>query len=672
MNRTFFLLVIGCIFLSVFSTGHARSENNQTLSPYFLVESGDGSVDQFPLKCTDVNVRISGVIAEVTVRQEYMNQGAHPIHAKYIFPASTRAAVHGMTMTIGNETITAKIKERKQAEQTFKRARKTGQAASLLEQNRPNVFSMQIANIMPGEVIEIKLSYTELLVPTDGTYAFIYPTVVGPRYNGQADDPVNNEPVQWVNNPYLSEEKATPSRFKISTRICSGIPIQEVFCTSHNTETIWIDNMNQEIFLSQSEGSGGDRDFILKYRLEDDEIESGLMLYEGEEESFFLLMMQPPASVEPMEIPAREYIFVIDISGSMHGFPLNTVKELMRNLIGNLRESDSFNVILFAGSSRLMAESSIPATDENISRAIRLIDEQRGGGGTELVHAIQNALDLPRDDFTSRTIILVTDGYIAVEKTVFSLIHQNLDTNIFAFGIGSSVNRYLIEGVARAGMGEPFIVTKPSEAVDAAHRFQQYIESPVLTDISIEYDGFQAYAVEPCKIPDLLAERPLIVYGKWQGKPEGSITVSGVTGDGKYAKTIYLDEVTSWDENSAIRYLWARTRITEISDYAINPGEAATDVLIDLGIKYNLLTKHTSFVAVHDEIKNPDPNETSTVKQPLPLPCHVSNLAVGSAIASKPEPELYFLIILSSIILATHFKRRKARKLFRTNEKIEL
>jgi Ca-activated chloride channel family protein len=556
-----------------------------------------------------------------------------------------------MKMMIGNEIITAKIEERQAAQKIFDTAKKQGKSASLLQQQRPNVFSMHVANIMPNSSISVELKYTELLVPTDGVYSFIYPTVVGPRYSNQ-QEAKSPEIDLWVKNPYLKEGSLPQTFFNINTHVSTGIALQEVVCTSHKTNINYESDSVADIRLKNPEDFGGNRDYILKYRLAGEEIESGLLLYEGENENFFLLMVQPPERVLPKDIPGREYVFVVDVSGSMNGFPLNTSKILLKNLIGNLRPTDKFNVILFAGCSRLMSPYSFPATKENIDKAIRLIDEQSGGGGTELYAALKRAMGIDKDESFSRSIVIVTDGYITAEKDVFDLIHNNLNrTNVFSFGIGSSVNRYLIEGIAKAGLGEPFVVTKPEEAYPLAEKFRQYIQSPVLTGIELNKRGFDAYDIEPASIPDLFAKRPVVVFGKYRNNAEGVIEVSGQSGSGEYVQSINVSDTKPLETNNALKYLWARTRIAQLSDFNFNNNsEENKKEVTSLGISYNLLTANTSFVTVREVVVNPE-GQSKDVNQPLPLPENVSNLAVGGDMASVPEPDVLVLIIAFGFIM---------------------
>ncbi len=602
---------------------------SKTLSPYFFVQSDDPNLDQLPLKSTSADVKISGMIANVTVVQVYKNEGKKALEAIYVFPASTRAAVYGMKMTIGERSITAQIQKRDEARRAYENARQEGKSASLLEQQRPNVFQMNVANIMPGDEIKTELKYTEFLVPTDGIYEFVYPTVVGPRYSNQAAATANPSE-KWSQNPYLHEGEAPRNTFDIKVNLAAGVPIAEMSCPSHKTGIHYADKSTAAVDLEKSEKFAGNRDFILKYRLAGDRIESGMILYQGERENFFLLMMQPPKRVTESAIPPREYIFIIDVSGSMHGYPLGITKKLFKDLVSGLRPTDTFNVLLFSGGSDLLSEKSLPATSQNIQHAIQVIDRQQGGGGTELLPAMERALRSPRTEGVSRTFVIATDGYVTVEPEVFDLIRTKLgEANFFAFGIGTSVNRHLIEGMARIGAGEPFIITKEEEARAKAEKFRQYIQYPLLTQVKMDFGSFETYDVEPSHIPDLFAERPLIVFGKWRGTPKGTVSLSGITGKDKYSTTLEVSGIKPSGENSALQYLWARSRIAQLADYgSLGHDDGLASKVTELGLTYNLLTAYTSFVAIDSEVRNRG-GDASTVKQPLPLPEGVGDLAVG-------------------------------------------
>jgi Ca-activated chloride channel family protein len=611
---------------------------DRTLSPYFFIKSDDAGTDRLPLKSTSASVTISGVIADVQVTQVYKNEGKKPIEAIYVFPASTRAAVYGMKMTIGERIIEAKIKKRDEARREYEQARDEGKRASLLEQQRPNVFQMNVANIMPNDSIKVELKYTELLVPTDRVYEFIYPTVVGPRYSNQAAETAPPSE-RWLANPYLHAGETPPYAFDITVTIAAGMPIRELACSSHKVQAAYAGPSVSNVTLDKSETQGGNRDYVLRYRLDGDRIQSGILLYKGEKENFFVLMMQPPKKVTKANIPDREYVFIVDVSGSMHGFPLEISKKLLKNLIGNLRSTDRFNVLLFSGGSSIMSEESLPATAENILQAIHLIERQRGGGGTELLPAMKRALSLKKPEHYARTIVIVTDGYVTVEEEVFDLIRNNLGSaNMFAFGIGSSVNRHIIEGMAHVGMGEPFVIMKPDEAEAKAARFRAMIASPVLTQVKVDFNGFDAYDVEPLAVPDVLAERPVVVFGKWRGSAHGTITLRGISGDGNHTETIHVGRITPSQSNSALRYLWARHRITILSDYnKLRIDDRRIQELTDLGLTYNLLTAHTSFIAVDSEVRNTE-GRPATIQQPLPIPHGVSDYAVGSAMQMSYAP----------------------------------
>jgi Ca-activated chloride channel family protein len=278
-----------------------------------------------------------------------------------------------------------------------------------------------------------------------------------------------------------------------------------------------------------------------------------------------------------------------------------------------------------------------------------------GGGGTELLPALTKALAMPRGEQQSRSVVVITDGYVSAEADAFGLIDSQIgDSNLFAFGIGTSVNRHLIEGLAKVGRAESFIVTDANGAMREADRFRQYISAPVLTQISVTGDNAELYGLEPAAFPDLLAQRPLLVLGKYRGAAdEAAITLSGVAGNGRHQ---WRFKISAGDTDASLPKLWARKRLERLYVFPGNEAERRAEIL-QLGLKYSLLTSYTSFVSVNETVRLKGGVATD-VKQPLPLPDGVSNAAVGNEMQPMPEPESVWLALWGLLLLGVYRLRQ--------------
>jgi Ca-activated chloride channel family protein len=626
-------------------------------SPYFAVQN-DSGIDHFPMKETKVTAKLNGVIASVHVHQHYRNEGNKPINAKYVFPGSTRAAMNGMSMTIGNRRIKAQIKEKEQAQQMFAAAKAAGQTASLLAQKRPNVFSMDVANIGAGAEVDVDMDYTEFLTSTDGEYEFVYPGVVGPRYGGDADR--TDAPVTWISNPYLKAGDNSPVAFDIDVQMDSPIALRDLTSTTHKVLTKWSGAKSVSIGLDEPKQTAGNRDFILHYRLQGDAIVTGLTRFWANGESYFMLQAQPPQRVVGSELPPREYVFILDTSGSMSGFPLDTARNLIGKLLAGLRPQDRFNILFFAGGSSVLSPESLPATPENFLRAGEMLKKLEGGGATELLPALQQALSMAAPEGTSRSLVLMTDGYVSAEDTAFKLVDDNLGKdNLYTFGIGSSVNRFLIEGLAKVGHAEAFVVTSEADATREAERFRQYISAPVMTDIQVRGRGVEIYDTEPRTQPDLLARRPVLVLGKYRDARTGAaIELTGVTGTGRQQWSFPLADAT---RDGSLPILWARKRLEHLYVFP-NASKDSRAEILSLGLKYSLLTSATSFIGVDETLPTGDVEPATDVKQPQPLPEGVSNAAVGETLTPAPEPNELALVAWCALLLGLRYLRKLYRK----------
>lgn len=588
-NHLASVLRMSFCFLFLSSSLFAQ-DDDVTDCPYFNISSTDTSGVVFSLLSTNIDATISGVIANVVVEQLYTNGGDSIVDATYVFPMSSQAAIYGMEMDVNDKTIIAEIRRKAEAEAIFESADSSGLTASLLEQERPNVFQMSLANINPGDSITVRMVYTELMVPTNGVYQFVFPNIVGPRFT------TNGEP--WIYQTSLDAIPLSETDLNIDLKINAGMTVSAE-CTSHIAD---FDSQGTTAQTSITTTPGDD--FIVDYTLDEDQIVTGLLLYEDVEENFFLSMIQPRKPDLPYESPQREYVFIMDISGSMSGIPIETSKLLITSLLNDLNSDDKFNIVFFAGGSSTLSPSSLPVNSANIDLAINTIDNLSAGGSTQLINAMQTALDLPGTAEYSRTFVILTDGYVTVEKEAFQLIRENLnEANFFSFGIGGSVNRYIIEGIAYVGEGEAFVVTDNDDATEMATTFKTYIENPVLTNIEATFEGIEVYDVEPLTIPDVFAERPIIIYGKYLTPSEGMVTINGDYVGGEVINSLDFSEYTANnEENIALKYLWARKKIKLMSDYEIgdNPNDTLSieEEITQLGLKYSLITEYTSFVAV--------------------------------------------------------------------------
>jgi len=605
-------------------------------SPYFQIH-GTKVTDSFPLKDSHAEVRITGPIAEVTLTQTYTNLGNELIDATYIFPTSTQAAVHGMTMTIGERTLTAEIHKKEVARKKFEEAKKAKKSASLLTQHHPNIFSMEVARILPGDELKLSLRYSEILRPQDSEYEFVIPTAIGPRYDSKT------KKENGAANPFLGRGEKTATRFSATLKINSPLPIKSLSCPSHTSASPKFSSKTTATLRLPS--TRPDRDFIVRYRLADKKIQSGLLTHQSPEENTFLLQLEPPTRVTKDQIPPRDFIFVVDVSGSMTGFPLNLAKNLFRELTGTLR-------VLFAGANEVLAKKSLPATSANVKRAINFLDRRRGSGGTELRRALKTALDLPNDRDHARSLVLISDGFISAETKVFDLIREKAKgTNIFPLGVGSSVNRHLMKGLSHVAGRDEVIVTHSSETEKAKKRFLATISTPVLTNIRLSAKGVSLKELQPSLQPDLFANRPLSIVGQWTGKGPGTITLKATQGDGAtFTKSF---PINNDEQNPTLPTLWAREKVRALADYSnLTKNTELIETVTDLGLKYQLLTPYTSFVAVTDEPRENKEEATSIAQaNPTPKGMKKSSKKSYTTHGSVPEPSSSLLMILTATIL---------------------
>ncbi|MEW6732995.1 MAG: TonB family protein [Acidobacteriota bacterium] len=595
-----------------------------------------------PLKHTDVKAEISGLITRVTVTQLFHNPFQDKIEAVYTFPLSQSAAVDDMTMYIGERTVRAKIKRREEAQAIYQAARSAGQVASLLEQERPNIFTQSVANIMPGEQVKITISYIETLKYQDGWYEFSFPMVVGPRYipgnavgkegDGWSPDTDRVPDASRITPPVVAKDRRAGHDISIEVAFNTGVAINTLRSTLHEID-----------FESYSESSGivrlkkkneiPNRDFILKYNVNGNAIQDGLITHRAGERGFFTLILQPPEKISAQDVTPKELVFVLDTSGSMEGFPIEKAKETMQLALDNLYPQDTFNLITFSGDTEILFAKPVKATKENLRKAQEFLTSRHGGGGTEMMTAIRAALAPTDVQNHVRIVCFMTDGYVGNDMEIISEVQQHPNARVFSFGIGDSVNRFLLDKMAEHGRGEVEYVTLRDDGSAAARRFHERVRNPLLTDISIEWEGLPISDVYPKHIPDLFGAKPLILSGRYSSGGQGVVRLKGKMAGQDYTREITVKLPESEPRHRALASLWARRRIDHLMgrDFAgLQSGDIKNDVreeITQLGLDYRLMTQFTSFVAVEEKTIT-EGGQAKRVEVPVEMPAGVSHEGV--------------------------------------------
>ncbi|MEM6971620.1 MAG: VIT domain-containing protein [Pseudomonadota bacterium] len=674
-----------------------------------------------PLLTSDYDISIAGDMATVTLTQRFANPSAEPMTATYLFPLDTRAAVHAMEMHVGDEVVRAKIQEKAEAEATFKRAEAEGKAAALLTQHRPNMFTQAIANLMPGLPVDVTLSFVQPVRRVDGALELAIPMIVGPRYRGAPaqptlvaardvaspehhdaqqlgpiSDPARATPPRadgWQIAPLpdhppvagvdLAPDSIDPDRVSLRLRLdAGGLPIAAFSSATHRLS---VEGGTDGLSATLAEGRViGNRDFILRYRLGGDATALGAMAHAERDgdgqptgQGTVSLMLTPPEIGAEAQAAQRELVFVLDTSGSMHGAPMAASQRFMDTALAALRPDDAFRIVTFANTARHFSTSPLPATPANIAAARGHVAGLAAGGGTEIDRAINSAFDAPALPGRLRLVVFLSDGYIGDEATVLRSIRRRIgDARIYAFGIGTSVNRHLLEGMAEEGRGRVRYVDPTETASEAAERLARDLETPVLTEITVDWGSLAVADATPARLPDLFAGDGLRVMARYNGAGTHQVTVRGrVRGrPASLPVTLTLPEGPEGEADAttaALPLVWARERIAGFDrDYALRLGtpETVQAEITRLGLTHGLQTRFTSFVAVSERVVNDTGLAPARRAAADPMVAGVGKAAYPNATAfaggATPEPETWLSLAFLSAIggLLGLLRRREAAR----------
>ena len=401
------------------------------------------------MKNTKVTADISGFITRVKVVQEFENNFNEPIEAVYTFPLSQNSAVDDMTMRIGDRIIRGQILKKEEARKVYEAAKNKGNTAALLDQERPNIFTQSVANILPNEKIQIEISYVETLKFEDGAYEFVFPMTVAPRYIPAS---VDAEDAEKISPPTVSATRAGHD-ISIEVNLNAGVPVEDIRSNSHEIESLNLSPNSAKISL-QGETTIPNKDFVLRYDVIGKRLEDAVLSNYGKNGGFFSLVLSPPERLSAEDITPKEIVFVLDTAGSMSGFPIEKAKESMKLALDNLYPDDTFNLITFAGDTHVLFEKPVPATRANMDRAQEFLASRSGGGGTEMMKAIKAALAPSDAQDHLRIVCFMTDGQVGNDFEIISEVQKHPNARVFSFGIGDSVNRFLLDQIAKEGRGE--------------------------------------------------------------------------------------------------------------------------------------------------------------------------------------------------------------------------
>ncbi len=596
------------------------------------VQSESGEQQVFPLTHTDVQARISGNLTRVEITQTFENPFEQPLEAIYVFPLPDEAAVDGMEVKIGDRIIRGDIKRREEARELYDQAVQAGRTAGLLEQQRDNIFTQSLANIRPGERIDVTIRYTESLKFAEHNYEFVFPMVVGPRYipgdSITPDGNTNQVPdASQITPPVVRPDQRSGHDINVTVDIDAGVAVQEVRSPSHEIQ-VQPQGQGMRVQLSDSD-TLPNKDLILRYRLSGDQTQATVLTQANENGGHFAAYLIPAVDYRPSEIVPKDVVFLMDTSGSQQGEPLAKSQELMRRMINGLNSDDTFTIIDFANTTTRLSAAPLPNTAQNRQRAIAYVNQLTANGGTELLNGIQAVLNFPAaPEGRLRSVVLLTDGYIGNEASVLAEVQRRLSTGnrLYSFGVGSSVNRFLLNRLAEIGRGTVQVVRQdePTEAV--AEQFFQQINNPVLTNITVEWQGDgDAPELYPLAVPDLFANQPLVLFGRKPDALSGTLRITGVAAGGdRYEETLAVN----FDQNAgnlAIAQLWGRAKIKDLmnqmhSGETVSGVEAVTQTALD----YRLLSQYTAFVAISEDVRV-DPDGTRRIVQvPIEMPDGVS------------------------------------------------
>ena len=664
-----FLMCVVMILSSVARAGSAVEDVGSFATPYeakrgTLMFYGKNSLAGAPVLDMDAKMKISGMIARVHVRQEFKNPDKQWKEGIYVFPLPENAAVDHMRMYIGKRVIEGQVKERLEAKKIYNQAKNNGRKTSLVEQERPNIFTTSVANIGPLETVTVEIEYQQIVKYDQGKFSLRFPLVAGPRYipghvqvkgfdgSGWAGNTDQVEDAARITPPVKIPGEGKINPVSISIDLDPGIRLERIDSPYHAVKLRKYSGSHYKVELA-SGPIPADRDFVLDWMPTPGAGPRAALFKETlNENEYALIMLLPPAG-KTGKIINREVIFVIDTSGSMGGASIRQAKAAMNLALYRLKDGDRFNIIQFNSYTTQLFPGPQPVSQATIQTAEYYVQSLQAGGGTEMAPAIRAALKDQPETSLVRQIVFLTDGSVGNEDELFHIIENNLgDGRLFTVGIGSAPNSHFMARAASFGRGTHTYIGKIDEVQEKMTELFKKIESPVMTDLTLEWPKHVAAENWPQNIPDLYLGEPLLVTVKSQSLPD-RLTVKGKIADRNWKSDISLN---GGRKESGINVLWARRKIATLMDQKPGMGEkdSIKDEILRTALEHHLVSKYTSLVAV--DVTPSRDTEIPLQQRPVPtnLPAGWEYDKVFGRIPSTATPaELYFMLGLLLLSLAS-------------------
>jgi Ca-activated chloride channel family protein len=627
--------------------------------PRLTGRTADGKeVVEFPLAHTRVVAQVSGDVARVEVTQYYVNPSPDRLEAIYAFPLPPNAAVTDMLFRIGDRVVLSEVKRREEAKRTYEAAKREGRTAALTEQERPNLFTQSVANVPPGDTVAVVLRYVHEVPFDDGRYLFHFPTTIGPRYvpgapaaasagsgGGSSPDTDRVPDASRVTPPVVPPGQRAAHDVDVLVRLVPAAAFEDVVAKSHRIVT-GVDGDGARLVALDEGDRVPDKDLVLSWRPAGASPAAHAVVQREKGEDFLMLFVQPPAEVGPALVRPKELVFLLDKSGSMMDGPIERAKALAARALDALGPDDTFQIVAFDGAAQSMTAAPIEGTAENVARAKAWLGRLEGGGGTEMLAGVRAALAAPADPRRLRMVVFCTDGFIGNEPEIIEAVEALRGrARVFGFGIGTSVNRYLVEGVARAGRGAAEVVDLSEPLDDAVGRLFKRLDRPVLTDLEVSFEGAHVTDLLPARLPDLFAGQPLVVAGRVRGGAPNRVLLRGRLGEHPWEARLPvaaapLPAGAAATAQPVVGTLWARRRIDALlSERPTAPSAAAVEEVVAHALRFKLVTPYTSFVAVERKLRVDPKLPLAQVLVPNELPAGVSYEGIfGPAAAVEVLP----------------------------------